>query len=270
MNVVNFGNKACEMIRRYLDSYLSNELLVETNLEVLRHLDQCPACSTILADRQQMRSRLREAVKNVAISPKFIARVQSTVLERSHQAQWPKWAAVAVAALLLITLGVSTVGAYRTRESLLRVGLADHVDCALTLPKNSASPTIAEMRDELGPEYSPIIPVVEKELNGYRVMAAHLCEFRGRVYTHMALQRGGEVLSVILTKKIAGEKFPRNFLLPALQAAGGAMQNARLDNIQVTAFETGDHLAYVISSLDSQKNLEIASRIAVKFKAMSL
>jgi hypothetical protein len=38
MNVINFNDKACERIQRYFDSYLDNELLVETNHEVLRHL----------------------------------------------------------------------------------------------------------------------------------------------------------------------------------------------------------------------------------------
>ena len=42
MNVINFNEKTCEKIRRYFDSYLDNELLVETNHEVLRHLSVCP------------------------------------------------------------------------------------------------------------------------------------------------------------------------------------------------------------------------------------
>ena len=31
MSVTEFGPRPCERVRRYLDSYLSNELLVETN-----------------------------------------------------------------------------------------------------------------------------------------------------------------------------------------------------------------------------------------------
>jgi hypothetical protein len=38
-----FGEGACEKIRKYLDSYISNELLIETNHEVLRHVEKLPS-----------------------------------------------------------------------------------------------------------------------------------------------------------------------------------------------------------------------------------
>ena len=46
MNRIPSGEGACEKIRRYLDSYVTNELLVETNHEVLRHIEGCPACAS--------------------------------------------------------------------------------------------------------------------------------------------------------------------------------------------------------------------------------
>ena len=39
-----FDAKQCERVRRNLDAYLSNELLVETTSEILRHLETCEAC----------------------------------------------------------------------------------------------------------------------------------------------------------------------------------------------------------------------------------
>ena len=53
MNVISHGDSACEKIRGYLDSYISNELLVETNHEVLRHLEGCPDC------REELEALLR-------------------------------------------------------------------------------------------------------------------------------------------------------------------------------------------------------------------
>ena len=41
MNVINFEDGHCKRIRSYLDSYLNNELMVETNHEVLTHLEKC-------------------------------------------------------------------------------------------------------------------------------------------------------------------------------------------------------------------------------------
>jgi Putative zinc-finger len=51
----------CRRFRDIADSYLSEELLVETNHEVLRHLETCPTCRGELAARRQVRRVLRSA-----------------------------------------------------------------------------------------------------------------------------------------------------------------------------------------------------------------
>jgi anti-sigma factor RsiW len=63
MNVIQFGDAACGKVRGYLDSYLSNELLVETNHEVLRHLESCPQCAAELSTRARVRTGLQAAVR---------------------------------------------------------------------------------------------------------------------------------------------------------------------------------------------------------------
>ena len=64
MNVLNFNSEQCGRIRRHLDAYLSNELLVETTSEVLRHLESCEACSREL----EARTRVRDALRRAAVS----------------------------------------------------------------------------------------------------------------------------------------------------------------------------------------------------------
>jgi anti-sigma factor RsiW len=59
MNVLDFDAKQCKRVRRQLDAYLSNELLVETTDEVLKHLEGCEACSGEL----EWRVRVREALQ---------------------------------------------------------------------------------------------------------------------------------------------------------------------------------------------------------------
>ena len=63
MNRIQFGEGACEKMRRYLDSYVSNELLVETNHEVLRHIESCPACAAEVQALTQLRGRVKSAVQ---------------------------------------------------------------------------------------------------------------------------------------------------------------------------------------------------------------
>jgi predicted anti-sigma-YlaC factor YlaD len=63
MNVIPFNDKTCERIRRYCDSYLDNELLVETNHEVLRHLAVCPDCTKVLDHRVRLKAAVKRAVR---------------------------------------------------------------------------------------------------------------------------------------------------------------------------------------------------------------
>jgi len=51
----------CREFREIADSYLSNELIVETNHDVISHLEQCAECRRELAARRELRSQLREA-----------------------------------------------------------------------------------------------------------------------------------------------------------------------------------------------------------------
>ena len=90
MNRVQFGEGACEKTRKYLDSYISNELLVETNHEVLRHIENCPACAAELDARTQLRKRLKSAVNAQNVPPDLQVRIR----EQIRSSQSGKWFAV--------------------------------------------------------------------------------------------------------------------------------------------------------------------------------
>lgn len=71
-----------------MDSYISDELLVETNHEVLRHLENCAACRSEFAAHRQLRVRVRSAVKNspeLQINSGFASRLQSNLREKALQ-----------------------------------------------------------------------------------------------------------------------------------------------------------------------------------------
>ena len=91
MNVVNFNERACERYRRHFDSYLDNELLVETNQDVLQHLNSCTECTTILEGRARMKQFVKNAVTAQNAPPELITAVrarhqlQGLVIQDSHQ-----------------------------------------------------------------------------------------------------------------------------------------------------------------------------------------
>ena len=74
-----------------IDSYISDELLVETNHEVLHHLENCPACREMLAAHRDLRVRLRSAVKKsseMQIDPAFAANLRAKLRETARSPNW--------------------------------------------------------------------------------------------------------------------------------------------------------------------------------------
>src|SRR5260221_10639033 len=76
----------CRELRDIADSYLAEELLVETNHEVLRHLEGCPACREEVSARRQLRMGLKHAFGHVSpLQPdaELIGRLHAAVRARA-------------------------------------------------------------------------------------------------------------------------------------------------------------------------------------------
>ena len=96
---------ACDQTRKYLDSYVSSELLVETNHELLRHLESCASCSAEADARVRLRARLKAAVQNQDVPPELPALIRQRIRERESRpafgAGWTRWAMAAAASLVI-------------------------------------------------------------------------------------------------------------------------------------------------------------------------
>ena len=92
MNTLSFDSKRCERIRQQLDSYLSNELLVETASEVLHHLESCQACSRDFESRIRVRDALQRAVSNRPVPDS----VRTHVVRKLRASQTRSFAGVSV------------------------------------------------------------------------------------------------------------------------------------------------------------------------------
>src|ERR1043166_4430274 len=101
MNRIQFGRGGCEKTLRSFDAYISNELTGETNHDVVRHLEACPACSAELETRTRLRSGLKAAVKKQGVPPELQVRIREQIRTSSSDARLspnadsnPAWAAV--------------------------------------------------------------------------------------------------------------------------------------------------------------------------------
>jgi len=170
-------------------------------------------------------------------------------------APWRHWS-LAIAAGLLLALGgwaiVRSVRLNSARDlSALRVGIDDHIHCALNRPYPTEPQSMESMQRDLGADFIGLVPLVKSQVSGeFTIKAAHRCTLHGRKFVHLILTEPGTTLSVLLTPK-EGEQFGK----------GETLHQARLENLSVAGFESGQYLAYVVSDLDSTRNSKIASEL---------
>jgi anti-sigma factor (TIGR02949 family) len=289
MNRIQFGQGGCEKTLRYLDAYLSNELTVETNHDVVCHLEACRACSAELDARSRLRSRLKAAVKTQGVPPELQVRIREQIRSGGSknwlQLEWLKagrlrWAG-ALAATLVVAAGLWVnqrqermpalsdrrgQNTYIARVSanlaaVLKVGLGDHIHCSIFRKYPKEPPTIEKMESGLGPTYSGLLPVVRAAVpQGYRMMMAHQCSYAGRHFVHLTFEKDGTFLSLVVARKEPGESL--GVLSPATESSGIPIYQSAADRYEVAGFEAGNYFAYIVSELKGKANLQVAVNVA--------
>jgi hypothetical protein len=276
MSVLNFNSKQCADIRRQLDAYLSNELLVETTSEVLRHLEGCEAC----AHELEARTRVRDALRSAALSqvpreellPSIQQQLRKMQPDRLLGLRRLSWAAAFAMVMVVILAGTfegtRIIHGRRLVNGILALGVSDHVQCAINghnYPNVANPPEV--LRQKLGPEFAGLLDVVQQNLPGFEVLEAHVCSIPGspRKYVHFITRGRGTILSVILTRR-EGEQFPNGVALKAGVAGDMNLYQARLEDENAVGFETRDFWGFVVSDLGDDAVLQIAEHLAQPLK----
>lgn len=276
MNIVNFEDGHCKRIRSYLDSYLNNELMVETNHEVLRHLEACEDCSRSLEDRARLKAQLKRAVMQ-EYAPAALRERITADLRRSPGFSLSRVSlALAAAAAVLVIAAVTffTWGPPKNQLSLqakvapadvtgqiLKIGFDDHVFCAIDHHLANKQFTPEKMAEHLGPDYAGLVALVKERMpRDYTVAVGHRCHYQGREFIHLIMRNQSNVVSLVITRKNA-EAFPTNGVAAIAQAAGSPIYQAAWANQQIAGLETRDHLVFVVSNETSDANLQIATSL---------
>jgi len=279
MNVLTFDSRQCERIRRHLDAYLSNELLVETTSEILRHLETCEACRREL----ETRTRVRDLVRRAATSQMPPEELRLTIQRRLRETQPSFWSgsrqlnwAVALAGIVVIALGgivthewVRTLRGRRIVAGVLALGVSDHVQCAIkghNYPEVANPPEV--LRKKLGPQYAGLLDVVQQNLPGFEVLEAHICSIPGssRKYVHFITRGRGTILSVILTRN-DGAQLPSGGAFRSVVLGHVNLYEAHEQGMNVAGFQSRGYLGFVVSDLDTDTTLQIADQLVPPLNA---
>lgn len=241
MTHLKFEEWSCRNARAKLDSYIDQELLTETNLEMVRHVQACGDCAQEEAARRELRSRLRAASRAVPAPVGLEDRVRAR-LKQEGRSKKP-WSLMAIAAVITLCF----LSWFTYERQMLLAGVDDHFHCAIirqTLLKPVG-------QDKLPPKYKPVLEIARRHVPaGMHLAVAHQCTASGRKFVHVTFQDERRVLSVIVTKRAGWEKLP------------AGLHTGKIDGYEAAGFETGGYLVYTVSDLPKEENLRVLAGIA--------
>jgi anti-sigma factor RsiW len=246
----------CRRVRELADSYLSEELLVETNHEVLAHLETCDACRSELTTRRAVREKLRSAFARAEelrprpeLASELAARLRPMPRPVSRRAVLKSWWAVA-AGVLVAAGGGMFVRESRSRTRLLalaRAAAGDHQNCAITFALTERPIPLEEAGRRYG---APYVQLASFELPAFDQRAdtldRHSCVYDGRRFGHIVLRYRGSVVSLLVTD---GEQ-------------PDAPQLETDSSPAIASLPAGRFVAFVVSDLEGTEVLRIARTIA--------
>lgn len=273
------GSGFCERVAEALDIYLDRELPPAEMDAIARHLNECPDCAREAADRQAFRLRLREAARSAPV-PADLASNIDRQLDANTRKRFPHPGvmAFAAAAMLAICIGVWRMEfhppgqvAYLEQVStgvagIMRVGLNDHVHCAVFRKYPAQPPSLERMTQLLGPQYADLEPIFAAYIPaGVKVVLAHHCSFRRRRYVHLIARDGARLVSLVIARREQGETF-ENDLRAVAEEHGTAMYSSDARQFSIAGFETPAHLVYLVSDLGEQENMRVMESMATQIR----
>jgi len=256
----------CRDFRELADSYLSDELLVETNHDVLRHLETCAGCRRELAARRELRSKLRvgfEKAPDLQMSEEFAGRLTTQLRDAGFSgARFPaaKYLAIAASLLIVGALGFIVMQQRWRRQTVVALTasvVGDHRDCALNHRLDEKPIDLDDAGRKYDSAYINLVKAVMTDGKlpaGVEFVDAHSCVFKGRRFGHVILRYGGQLVSVLVTNI---ESKDRN----GSTGVKEAVAEAQMDGFQLAHFETTRHTVYVVSGLSDAENRSIAQAI---------
>jgi hypothetical protein len=254
----------CHEVRDLLDSFLGQELLVETNHELMHHLEGCPDCRAELEARRGLRAALQRAfttTERLQPRPDFAADVLGRVrTSRSSRVGWSAlrtWGALAASVLLITAVGLLIVRSRVT--AVARDAAGDHRNCAVQFRLTERPISLAEAAARYDPVYARLEDTPPRELMTsaglLRVVDRHSCVFGGRRFGHVVLQFEGQLVSLLITAQ--DPSTPR-----ADASASDLSWLPSIEGQRVASFTTPGHAGFVVSDVPDQQFRAIARALA--------
>jgi anti-sigma factor RsiW len=260
----------CHEVRDLADAFIADELLVETNQEILRHLESCPDCRAEIAARRALRSRLKSAFAAAAdLAPReeWLSEVRTRLQVESQSARrsWNSpatWLALAATVVLAAGLGLFTLAGSRGAAGLLalaRSAVGDHRNCAVRFNLAEKPIPLSQAAEQYDPMYRVFEATPAASVSGrngtIEVLERHACVFEGRRFAHVVMKYQGELVSLLVTEANAGPLTR----LPAPGESGLAL--APGDGYNVVYQQARGYAVFVVASGNATMVRDVADAI---------
>lgn len=195
-------NPDCQHVREVMDSYLAEELSIETNHDVLRHLGNCQECAAELKRRQRLRTLLSHTADVPVDADRAVVRI-AQALDR-EQRSWRRVAGFAGVAATLIAAAAFALWTGRPIDAAAYDHSAeDHIACTRLYPEDATYDADRAARN-LAVPFVSIVDAVGLWHGDYHVIDAHMCPYKGRDYAHVVMRGGGQTLSLFAERAERG------------------------------------------------------------------
>jgi anti-sigma factor RsiW len=189
-------NAECRRVRELMDSYISGELTVESNHDLLQHVERCESCRAELGRRERTRALLIDSFGAAPDAGALEARIVRAI-DHDERKWWQIARYGSVAAAMLLVAGAAVWLSRPVDAAAYDDSVDDHIICALSYPPETAyDPQRAW--SNLDDRYRPIVDAVTHQPGQYRLIDAHMCPYQGRNYAHLVYRAGGRPLSVFV------------------------------------------------------------------------
>lgn len=261
----------CRDIRDMADSFLNDELLTETNHEILQHLDTCASCRAELAARRELRGSLQAAFNrapDLQPLPDFAQRLRDQMRAAAAGAKQDapfsrRWLMLAASAVLTAGLtGAFWLTQETPVDALARDAIGDHWNCALKHRRVRTPVPLEEAAQRFDNVYRVLLKAPPNEMstpNGpVRVTDRHSCAFGTRRFGHVILQYRAHVVSLLVT---ADDERPSAVTLPL--DLDPHLHGRPVNGLSVASIHGAHHAILLVSDLDGRELRQLSAVVSV-------
>jgi hypothetical protein len=262
----------CRDVREIADSFLCDELLTETNHEILQHLDTCASCRADIDARRALRRALHGAfdrAPDLQPRPEFMERLHGELRDAAAHSgrSWlfsRRWLAIAAGLVLAAGLAgavVKTRWAPTPSDALAQDAIGDHRNCALTFRLARAPIPLEEAAQRFDSAFRLLLTAPPDRMSTpggpARVVERHSCAYGARQFGHVVLQYQGHVVSLLVTANEGSTT--------AIETAAAVPHviGRRMDGLSVVSVDGARRAILLVSDLGSAELTELSGAVSV-------